>query len=60
MDENDMPTALEVKEFQALKTHEEKCARFQSNPKLGRIFRAAHFPKPEIAAEIATIPVKTV
>jgi hypothetical protein len=39
-----------VKEFRALKTHEEKCAFLHQPeiyPILGRIYGPVHFPKPE-------------
>lgn len=44
-----------VTAFQALKTHAEKCAYFDANPELGRIFGAHHFAKSETAEPHHTI-----
>ena len=53
-DESEQQAKL-IKEFRALKTHEEKCEflhRPENYPILGRIYGPVHFPKP--AAKPAT------
>jgi hypothetical protein len=48
--ESDKQTKL-IKDFRALKTHEEKCAflhRPENYPILGSIYNPIHFPKPAL------------
>lgn len=59
MDEKEgMPSEQELKEFMGLGNHEARCSYFHAHPSLARIYRAAHFPKPNAAETVQPTPTQ--
>jgi hypothetical protein len=57
MPEESEQQAKLIKEFRALKTHEEKCEflhRPENYPILARIYGPVHFPKPAVKSAVQT------